>query len=80
VPSSSHFATPEPEYDLAMRAALIVLGVLLILIGLVWIGQGLGFVKGSFMTGAMLWAWIGAGTALVGAAVISVARRLQLRR
>jgi hypothetical protein len=63
-----------------MRAALAVLGVLLILIGLVWIGQGLGFVKGSFMTGAMLWAWIGAGTALVGAALVSVIARLQLRR
>jgi hypothetical protein len=49
--------------------------VLLILIGLVWIGQGLGYVKGSFMTGAILWAWIGAGTALVGAAVISLAFR-----
>jgi hypothetical protein len=63
-----------------MRAALAVLGVLLILIGLVWIGQGLGFVKGSFMTGAMLWAWIGAGTALVGAGLVSAATRLQLRR
>jgi len=63
-----------------MRAALAVLGVLLILIGLVWIGQGLGFVKGSFMTGAMLWAWIGLGTALVGAGLVSAATRLQLRR
>jgi hypothetical protein len=63
-----------------MRAALAVLGVLLILIGLVWIGQGLGFVKGSFMTGAMLWAWIGACTALIGAALVSVVARLQLRR
>ena len=63
-----------------MRAALAVLGVLLILIGLVWIGQGLGFVKGSFMTGAMLWAWIGAGTALVGAGLVSAATRLPLRR
>ena len=63
-----------------MRATLAVLGVLLILIGLVWIGQGLGFVKGSFMTGAMLWAWIGAGTALVGAGLVSAATRLQLRR
>ena len=63
-----------------MRAALAVLGVLLILIGLVWIGQGLGFVKGSFMTGAMLWAWIGVGTALVGAGLVSAATRLQLRR
>ena len=58
-----------------MRLTVVVLGVLLILIGLVWIGQGLGYVKGSFMTGAMLWAWIGAGTALVGAALISLAFR-----
>jgi hypothetical protein len=54
---------------------VVVLGVLLILIGLVWIGQGHGYVKGSFMTGAILWAWIGAGTALVGAALISLAFR-----
>jgi hypothetical protein len=54
---------------------VVVLGVLLILIGLVWIGQGVGYVKGSFMTGAILWAWIGAGTALVGAALISLAFR-----
>jgi hypothetical protein len=58
-----------------VRPTVVVLGVLLILIGLVWIGQGLGYVKGSFMTGAILWAWIGAGTALVGAALISVAFR-----
>ena len=58
-----------------MRPTVVVLGVLLILIGLVWIGQGLGYVKGSFMTGAILWAWIGAGTALVGVALISLAFR-----
>jgi hypothetical protein len=58
-----------------VRPTVVVLGVLLILIGLVWIGQGLGYVKGSFMTGAILWAWIGAGTALVGAALISLAFR-----
>jgi hypothetical protein len=58
-----------------VRLTVVVLGGLLILIGLVWIGQGLGYVKGSFMTGAMLWAWIGAGTALVGAALISLAFR-----
>jgi hypothetical protein len=58
-----------------VRPTVVVLGVLLILIGLVWIGQGLGYVKGSFMTGAILWAWIGAGTALVGGALISLAFR-----
>ena len=34
-------------------------GVLLLLLGAVWIGQGLGYIKGSFMTGAMQWFWIG---------------------
>jgi hypothetical protein len=63
-----------------MRASAIVLGVLLVLIGLVWIGQGLGYVKGSFMTGAMVWTWIGAATAVVGVAVISLSLRLRLRR
>jgi hypothetical protein len=63
-----------------VRASAIVLGVILVLVGLVWIGQGLGYVKGSFMTGAMLWVWIGAATAVVGAAMISLSLRLRLRR
>jgi hypothetical protein len=37
----------------------IVLGVLLILIGGVWTGQGLGYITGSFMTGERLWTSIG---------------------
>jgi hypothetical protein len=49
-------------------------------VGLVWIGQGLGYVKGSFMTGAVLWAWIGAATAMAGIAVITVSFRLRPRR
>jgi hypothetical protein len=51
------------------------LGILLVLVGLVWIGQGLGYVRGSFMTGAALWAWIGAGTAVAGLALISLSLR-----
>ena len=53
----------------------------MVLMGLVWIGQGLGYVKGSFMTGAALWAWIGAGAAVAGLALISLSlRRGSLRR
>jgi hypothetical protein len=63
-----------------MRASLAVLGFLLILLGLVWIGQGLGYVKGSFMTGAVLWAWIGGGALLLGAALVSLSMRPRLRR
>ena len=44
----------------------MVLGVLMVLAGLVWIGQGLGVVKGSFMTGDMHWFWIGSAVALAG--------------
>ena len=53
-----------------MKIAAIVFGVLLVLLGVVWVGQGLGYIKGSFMTGQALWAWIGAGCLLVGAALV----------
>lgn len=36
------------------------------LVGLVWVLQGIGALPGSFMTGDMLWAWLGLG--LIGAA------------
>ena len=31
------------------------------LVGIVWVLQGVGVLPGSFMTGDMLWAWIGLG-------------------
>jgi F0F1-type ATP synthase assembly protein I len=37
----------------------LAIGVLLILIGGVWTGQGAGWITGSFMTGAKLWFLIG---------------------
>ena len=33
--------------------------VLVILLGLVWIGQGVGLIRGSFMTGHIEWSIIG---------------------
>lgn len=44
----------------------IVLGTVLVLAGVVWTLQGLGFVGGSFMTGATIWAVIGPVTTVVG--------------
>jgi len=49
-----------------MRAALGVLGVLVLLIGAVFAGQGLGFIPGSVMTGDIKWFWIGAVMVVVG--------------
>ena len=51
-----------------MKAGAIVLAVIMLLVGVVWIGQGLGYIKGSFMTGEMFWFWVGVG--LVVAAVM----------
>jgi hypothetical protein len=53
----------------------IVFGVLLLLIGVGWIGQGLGYIKGSFMTGAMQWFWIGLVCAVVGAGLLVFSAR-----
>ena len=49
-----------------MRIALGVLGVLVLLVGAVFAGQGLGYIAGSVMTGDMKWFWIGSGMILVG--------------
>ena len=49
-----------------MRATSVVLGLVALLVGLLWIGQGLGYVPGSFMTGARMWFWIGLAVAALG--------------
>ncbi len=50
----------------ALRAALVVA----MLLGLVWIGQGVGLVRGSFMTGRAEWAVIGAVLSAVAALLL----------
>jgi len=41
------------------RIWVIVIGVVLGLVGAVWVLQGIGLLKGSFMTGQPVWAVIG---------------------
>jgi biotin transporter BioY len=45
----------------------LVGGVVLLLLGLVWLGQGIGFIRGSFMTGQAMWAIIGAVLVVIAA-------------
>ncbi len=45
----------------------LIVGILLGLIGLVWLGQGLNLLKGSMMTGQTQWAVIGAVLVIVAA-------------
>jgi hypothetical protein len=58
----------------AMRIR-VVLGVLLIVVGIVWIFQGVGTLHGSFMTDQAVWAVIGAIAVLFGIALLVGAAR-----
>jgi hypothetical protein len=49
-----------------VRTGVGVLGALVFLIGAVFAGQGLGYIKGSVMTGDMSWFWIGGVMVVVG--------------
>ena len=61
-----------------MRRGIFLLGILAVLIGLVWIGQGTGYFPypaQSFMLRATQWAWYGAALAAAGVIAILVSRR-----
>ncbi|TMB88657.1 MAG: hypothetical protein E6J18_02910 [Chloroflexi bacterium] len=49
-----------------MRVGLGVVGVLMVLAGGVFAGQGLGYIPGSYMTGDIKWFWIGSGMVVAG--------------
>jgi glucose dehydrogenase len=53
-----------------MRATRLVLAAVLALVGIIWLGQGLGFIEGSFMTGSLFWAAV--GVVLLAGAVLLV--------
>jgi len=57
-----------------VRTRLIV-GVIMCLIGLVWFFQGLNVIKGSFMTGQIIWTIIGAAVIFGGVSLIRGGRR-----
>jgi uncharacterized membrane protein HdeD (DUF308 family) len=49
---------------------LFALGGLFLIVGVIWLGQGVGIIGGSFMTGDAVWAVIGALCIFVGAFLI----------
>jgi hypothetical protein len=58
-----------------MRGLLIALGVLMVLVGALWTGQGLGYIGGSAMSGVETWAIIGPLVAGLGVGLVVVASR-----
>jgi hypothetical protein len=57
-----------------------IIGVILVVVGGVWIGQGVGVIHGSFMTGQAVWAVIGVVAVFFGAALLVGARRARAGR
>jgi hypothetical protein len=54
---------------------LAPVGLVLVLVGLVWAAQGIGWLEGSPMTGETLWAVLGPVVAALGVALVVVGSR-----
>jgi len=62
-----------------LRPALLIVGILAVLMGLLWVGQGSGhfpYPRSSFMIDQSPWIYRGLVLALAGLAVIVISRRL----
>lgn len=61
-----------------MKPVLALLGIVLLLMGLTWIGQGAGYIRWpaeSFMIDQARWIYYGGGTAAVGLLLVVFALR-----
>ncbi|SFP64397.1 hypothetical protein [Sphingomonas rubra] len=66
----------------ALRRIMAILGALMALMGLLWIGQGRGIVTwpaSSFMIGQQQWVNYGSALAVAGLLLLLLARRLPRR-
>jgi hypothetical protein len=60
-----------------MKHALLSVGVIAILVGVIWIGQGTGhfpYPSSSFMINDVAWAYYGAALAVLGLIAVAVSR------
>jgi hypothetical protein len=58
-----------PHRGLNMRILLLILGIVAVLMGALWIGQGTGYImwpRSSFMLQQTQWAYYGAGLLIIG--------------
>jgi hypothetical protein len=61
-----------------LKALLTFIGIILLAMGLLWAGQGSGYIPwpaSSFMISQTQWIYYGAAVAVVGLITIGVARR-----
>lgn len=61
------------------RTTLISVGVIALIIGGIWAGQGLGLIPGSFMTGDRTWLIVGSIVGVVGIVLVVLGLRRPTR-
>ncbi len=64
-----------------MRNVLLSGGVVAILVGIIWIGQGTGYFpypSSSFMINDVAWSYYGIALAVLGLVAVAVSRRIGL--
>jgi hypothetical protein len=62
-----------------MKRLLTIIGIVLLLVGLLWVLQGYSIIGGSVMSGQMIWAFIGLVAGIVGVVLLFVAYRPRTR-
>ena len=70
VDASSLPEQPLAAFRLPPMIVLALLGAVMFLTGALWLGQGVGLIGGSLMSGHALWAVIGAMLMIFGMALI----------
>ncbi|HEU5330662.1 MAG: hypothetical protein ACTHNK_06655 [Thermomicrobiales bacterium] len=63
-----------------MRWVLLLVGIVLMLVGSVWLLQGANILPGSAMSGQSFWAWVGGIVLIAGVVVFAAAIRRGLLR
>jgi len=66
-----------------VRVSLLVVGIIFILMGLVWVGQGTGYFpypSSSFMINEMPWTYRGVILAVLGLIAVAISRRIDGRQ
>ena len=61
-----------------MKTLMLIVGLLSLAAGLLWMGQGAGWVHwppSSFMIGDMRWTYYGLATAVIGIGLVAYSRR-----
>jgi len=56
-----------------MKLVQTIVGIVLLLLGALWIGQGANLIGGSVMSGQSQWLYIGIVVAIIGAVLLYLA-------